>query len=1274
MSSERRFYMDSGYNQLSCGSDALTSEYYFILAAFNDCIAAASQTPYESVNFLPHRDFMRKYPILFDDAKLFEQLYEKVISYVQSHTIKTRALYTRTTNANTFDDINKMGIELQNRKYRIHILHFLIVILRMEIDRKPSLLKTFTCYDIYTKLLFLLCVDSSLLALNLSNLFLENKLKDIDMAQLLESSQYLHDIYNLNKMLKELWPILRNIMTEHTLSSSEKIVLFGQSFKKYHFWLCYRNICLFYWKYLFINHKLGAVNLDQDITQTNQFVNLFLETDSDTIIQLFDLDKEQTSKEILELKNTIKTLSEKIQNLNASKDEKIHSAACQYYLQHAIQINNLTNTIEQIAQSDHNKVSSHQKSFEILLKSLSSLATILASKQNFTFNNYKKTIDIILEFKDFLRPVELIQLLPHIIKINELWLNYFKTTTCDFIGSLLLERHSTFQDNFSNGFAHAEDSEANRHQKNTTDFARELINAGKNISLEQAESKQAAELVSALMSIHQDIFDDDEAATRIHGTFNDMLCHLRKLANETSVQHIQKCANQNDAYETSRFTIVYALQRINAHYLFISHVLKHPNLSSSPLLLEFNLHLLFRDAFEIGNLITRLLIENQNKIPTEKIALLHKKLESIQFLDNKHWKKNSTTLYQKIQKYAQAAQSTKKILDNFKVDLWTHQVDALLFRSRYAHLKVMNKDKNQAQFVLIAQEQKKLFDQQSNFIAKFCNISLEQQQKDIQNINVIFNAIQPKPNADMPITVKKKIETPVKTPSISSKSPQITSPLPKNNSQNKKPAVESNSAVQPQPQPVIKKTNTSSPITNIKPKVPKKPLHQQTNVNETPTQQLINYPSIPSVSYDIYDFVELPVKINNNTNKKIKKTKIKPENQPQVVIQETQKADLCLSIEDPIAKFKTSLSIEICPDVKAILRSLTQEGAIAFIRGGYIRSKYYKKPANDADIVTTLEPTEIIRKLENLGYSCKQANKLEDLTLFTCRKKEGKGLPIDISFSTLPLEQEAEKSDITINSFICFEDGVIIDFLGAIDDLEAPELKMVSNDEEKFKNNPKKYLRLIRFAAEYKKTIPAAIIELMHKYAHIISELPYPVYVDHFKTLFLKGYATEVLALLINHNLYSIISTQLTKESFDQILNLRIFLNWHFTQIDNAIKFDEKNKKQYKIEQIFGLLLLPILVTSPNLSAKKIAKMFIAQHDKELASEDKHMLIKRIEHNLLHYKELYSPSLQDNTPCRDITNNMAELAITYQFSNLNINQEKSENNQLIIYPKRKKNG
>lgn len=1257
--------MDSGCNTVVHQSNDNNSEHTLMLNAFSDCIHAANLCDYQTSFFQPHRNVMKTYPTIFDNEELFKKFAEKVIFYTQSHAQQTRSSYARLTNNTTADDINKLEKEFIAKKHRISLLHFLVVILRIQINGEESLFKKFSCYDIYTRTLYILCNDASSLALNLSCLLIDNKAPET------ENTRYLNEIHALNKILTELWPIFRKMMIEQVIPSSEKTENFCNAFKKVSFWTCYKFVCLTKWQYVSISHKLGTAMVQENIQKAHQTADLFFKTDSQKIIQFLEMDKEQAEKEMAALKKEIENITKKgFEALTKIEDK--HLSIYQHTLKCTEETSKLIFNISQIEQQNHDKTVINQTSFEKAVNWLPMLTDIVSLKNNQTLDNYKTTFIDVLELNNYLRPLELVQLLPHIIKINDIWLTYFKTTSCGLVSSLLIEKHRWLHEKFTEGLTQAERCEQNRHKKNINLFVRDFINTAKNILPEQSHSKEAVQLVDALMTLHQDIFDAKDAPIKIHEAFNLILQDLKKQAGQLSVQHMNQCKENNaPLYESYRYMMTYTMQRIYAYYLFSSCVLKHPKFMSLRLILETNLNFLFSEAFALANLLLMLALDQ--KVPTEKWDATFQKINSILFVENNHWKKHSTFIYQKLQTYSQDNQDTKIFLDSLKGVLWTQHIDVLLFKTRYARIKVMQKDKDSSQLVSDAQQQKIMFDKQKKCIATFCNITLEQQQNDEQKIIRAFEAIQPK--VEKPIEKKKKIEPKLKTTTEPKIPQKTTCPSPKTSEQPKKPSTITNSAAQNQP--ITKKTNAQK--TPVKNKAFKKPLDSQLSITEVVTQPLVKYPNIPSVSYDIYDFVELPVKLNNhvNTTTKKQKAKPKPKEQPieQPVKQPTEK--ILSSTEKFIAQYKSHLTIQLCPDVKAVLAFLTQENdnTIAFVRGGYVRDKLYQRPVNDADIVTNLEPAKIIEKLENLGYSCKFATKLEDVVLITCRKNNENSLPIDISFSTLPLEQEAKKSDLTINSFICFQDGIVIDYFGAIDDLNSPELKMVSNDEEEFKTNPKKYLRNIRFSAEYQKNISDSALKLMHKHPHIISDLPYMVFIDHLKILFLTGYATEVYANLLKHNLFSIISTQLTSESIFQNQHLHIFLNWHFTQIDNDIKLDEKNKKKYKIEHILGLVLLPALIASPNLSTTEIVNTYISQHEKELAAEDRHMLITRIEKALLHYKELYSPCMPKNEICLDITNTYTtQEAITYQFSHLNINEKsESENDQFMTKYKIRKN-
>lgn len=1249
--------MDSDYKLVDKSNEANRDD-ALILSTFEACLKIAPKCPYDTPSFHPHRNLMITYAAIFDNEELFKQFAEKIISYSQLHSQKTRPSYTRITNGKTPDDINKIALELDAKKYRINVLHFLLVILRMQINGEASLLKKFSCYGIYVKILHILCHDTSSLALNLSNLLIENTTQEIN------NILYLNETHALNKLLKEFWPIFRNIMIEQVLSSREKIDNFCSSFKKTSFWTCYNYICLVKWQYAYINHKLNVSPLLESTEQAHLVTDLFFNSDAASITQLFNLDKEQSNNDINKLKNTIEFLTQKTRSIRTKTEESLTSIY-KHSLSLAEPINALGFNLENISQSDNKKIVSNSDLFEKASSWLPTLFHILSQKNGLDFDNYQTTLTDFLALNDCLRPLELIELLPHILKINDLWLNYFKTSLYGLVCSLLVEKHQWLHKKFTIGLEQAEKFEEIRHKKNVSAFVREFNTIAKNISPEQSHSTQSIELVEALLQVHQDVFDGKAAPVRINEAFNFMLVDLKKLATEASIQQKEKCTDKNDIYEMNRLSVIYAMQRIQTRYLFISCVLKHPKFLSSYFILEMNQHALFSEAFEIANTMTLLLINNQ--VPSEKQALLFPKLESIHFLENKHWKKHNTSLYHKLQKHSPNNTNLNLILGDIKKDLWTQNVNALLYKARYAHLKNIAQDKNCTQFISAANEQKNIFNQQKDFISKLCDITIEQQQKDHQNIIDNFSVIHPKKEKVFVKNSKTTIQAEIIT---TPKKMQPTTGLPTQaESPPKKSAVATNLTVQTQT--VNKKVNTQKTASTKK--TFKKTLELPITKTEALPQPLISLPSIPSVSYDIYDFVDLPVKLNSHSNKTTKKSKaIKKASLPQ----ERLKAKVCNLVENPITKFKTNLSIILCPDVKAVLNSLAKEGATAYVRGGYVRDKLFNKPVNDADIVTDLEPSKIISKLEALDYSCKQATKIEDILLFTCRKKQGKGLPIDISFSLLSLEKEAAKCDLTINSYLCFEDGIIIDCLGVIDDLNASELKMVSNEEESFKTNPKKYLRIIRFSPEYKKDIPEFIIDLMKKNINIVSDLPYLIYIEHLKKLFLNGFSKDVFSILLNNDLLPIITNQLSSNLFQQIPNLLVFFNWSLKQIDDAIHLERTNKKHHRIEQILGLLLLPVFITmSHQLSAKKVVKQFIALHDKELSVEDKHMLIIRIENQLQYYNELYCPiKKQTDGQCQDITNIHTASTICYQFSSMSLNdkpnaslhEENLENKPLIL--------
>ena len=167
---------------------------------------------------------------------------------------------------------------------------------------------------------------------------------------------------------------------------------------------------------------------------------------------------------------------------------------------------------------------------------------------------------------------------------------------------------------------------------------------------------------------------------------------------------------------------------------------------------------------------------------------------------------------------------------------------------------------------------------------------------------------------------------------------------------------------------------------------------------------------------------------------------------------------------------------QIDSHAKEIIHSLKDSGFKAYLVGGCIRDLILNKDPKDFDVVTEAKPEQIRRVIPRsriIGRRFKliHARKGRKITeVSTFRSKGGKrtsktsqGIVLRDNFYGT-IREDAFRRDFTINSLNLDIDGMkIIDYTGGFKDLNNRELKSIGNSKLRFREDPIRVIRAVRF-------------------------------------------------------------------------------------------------------------------------------------------------------------------------------------------------------------------
>ncbi len=175
---------------------------------------------------------------------------------------------------------------------------------------------------------------------------------------------------------------------------------------------------------------------------------------------------------------------------------------------------------------------------------------------------------------------------------------------------------------------------------------------------------------------------------------------------------------------------------------------------------------------------------------------------------------------------------------------------------------------------------------------------------------------------------------------------------------------------------------------------------------------------------------------------------------------------------------------DIDPDAIKVLYRLHQSGHIAYLVGGGVRDLLLGRKPKDFDISTDAHPNRIKRLFRNaflIGRRFRLAHikfgtKIIETSTFRREpevdtREEGEFFHKHDNTFGSP-QEDAYRRDFTINAlFYNIADYTVIDYVGGLRDLEKSIIRCIGNPDLRFKEDPVRMLRAVRFAARMDFTI-----------------------------------------------------------------------------------------------------------------------------------------------------------------------------------------------------------
>ena len=222
-------------------------------------------------------------------------------------------------------------------------------------------------------------------------------------------------------------------------------------------------------------------------------------------------------------------------------------------------------------------------------------------------------------------------------------------------------------------------------------------------------------------------------------------------------------------------------------------------------------------------------------------------------------------------------------------------------------------------------------------------------------------------------------------------------------------------------------------------------------------------------------------------------------------------------------------------DALYVLERLRQAGFIAYLVGGSVRDLLIKKKPKDFDISTSARPEQIKaifqRQCILIGRRFRLAHirfghKVIEVSTFRTGENDS-GLIIHDNEWGTP-EQDVLRRDFTINGlFYDSSNHSIIDYVDGWEDVQQHTLRVIGEPEVRFKQDPVRLLRLLKFKARFGfkiDPVTEAAVPLCEK--EIVKSSPARILEEMFRMLE-SGSAAPFFRLMAEHNFLAILFPRL---------------------------------------------------------------------------------------------------------------------------------------------------
>ncbi len=217
-----------------------------------------------------------------------------------------------------------------------------------------------------------------------------------------------------------------------------------------------------------------------------------------------------------------------------------------------------------------------------------------------------------------------------------------------------------------------------------------------------------------------------------------------------------------------------------------------------------------------------------------------------------------------------------------------------------------------------------------------------------------------------------------------------------------------------------------------------------------------------------------------------------------------------------------------------VLRRLNGHGYQAYLVGGSVRDMILGRVPKDFDIATDAHPEDVRSLFKNSRLIGRRfrivhvrfGREIIEVATFRAawsenqhEQSESGMLLADNIYGTL--EEDVFRRDFSINALYYSPDtGDVIDLVGGVDDIMAKKIRLLGDPENRYREDPARMLRAIRFKSKLDFDIDRQAGEPIKHLGYLLQDLSPSRLFEEVQKLFMTGHALYAFNELLSYDLF----------------------------------------------------------------------------------------------------------------------------------------------------------